>query len=133
MIQLTEDMETINELLHDPDVWPAIAPVGVKPFDFGIVPGVLFYLVNDGDGAIMFHHFRDGWKIHTAFPIAKRGKLAYEAIEQSIQAMFADGWVNIYAEIDRDLRHVRHAAVALGFKLIERGERNLYVRRNLDG
>lgn len=128
MITLTQDMEMVNSILHK--VWTEIAEG--EPFDVPPIFGVAYYLVNDGDGVICFHPFRDGLKIHPTILPEKRGKLAYQAIEESIQQAFEHGWTSIYAEIPTRLKHVIRFAKDLGFNLLESGERDLFVRRRLD-
>lgn len=125
MISLTQDMEIVNSILHK--VWDEIA-YG-EPFDVPSICGVVYYVVNDGDGIICFHPFRDGLKIHPTILPEKRGKLAYQAIEESIQRAFDHGWLTIYAEIPTRLKHVIRCAKDLGFNLLESGERELLVRR----
>lgn len=122
----------MNKILTDDDVWPAIAPKGVGPFQSMKLPEALYFLVNDGDGVIIYHPFRDGVKIHPNFLLEKRGGLAYKAIQESVQAIFEHGYSSIYAEIDKALRHVRFTAVSLQFTLLEKGSRYLYVRRRLN-
>lgn len=128
MITLTQDMDRVNSILHK--VWDEIADG--EPFDVPSILGVAYYLVNDGDGVICFHPFRDGLKIHPTILPEKRGKLAYQAIEESIQQAFEHGWITIYAEIPTRLKHVIRCAKTLGFNLLESGERDLLVRRKLD-
>lgn len=132
MIRETHDMDTVNSILQHPDIWADIAPRGTLPFDIGFVPGVMHHLVGDGDGVISYHLFRDGVKIHPNILPSKRGKQAYDAVEESIQMVFADAAQIIYCEIDPRLRHVIMFARALGFKWIEGGVREIYVRYKLD-
>ena len=132
MITRTFNMVMVNSILTHPDIWKHIAPIGVDPFDSPYKPDVLYYLVNDGDGIITFHKYRDGIKIHPNILPSKRGKQAYIAIEESIKLMFDTGWHSIYAEIDPRLRHVTMAARHLGFRLLESGDRDLFVRRKLN-
>lgn len=132
MIRLTLNAKEVDAVLHRPEIWSAIAPPGVAPFSVADGPSAKYFMVNDGDGVICFHKFRDGLKIHPNFLLEKRGDLAYKAIEESVQKMFSWGYSSIYAEIDPKLRHVRFAAVSLKFKLIEKNDRYLYVRRRLD-
>lgn len=132
MIELTRDMMAVNRILMDENVWPDIAPADVLPFHTTEVLDGLYFLVNDGDGVIIYHPFRDGMKIHPNFLLEKRGALAYKAIQESVQAIFAHGYSSIYAEIDKALRHVRFTAVSLQFTLLEKGSRYLYVRRSLN-
>ncbi len=130
MIELTNNMRLVNEILMNPLIWQDIAPKGVDPSElFSVaIPGALYFMVNQGDGVIIYHPFRDGMKIHPNFLLEKRGGLAYKAIEQSIQKIFSFGYQNIYAEIEVRLRHVRFTAVGLQFQLIEKGDRYLYQR-----
>ena len=128
MIRLTHDMDVVNSILHK--VWGEIDEG--DPFDVPSLLGVAYYVVNEGDGIICFHPFRDGLKIHPNILPEKRGKLAYEAIEESIQRAFDHGWLTIYAEIPARLKHVLRCAKDLGFNLLESGERDLFVRRRLD-
>lgn len=132
MIRQVFDMEQVNLVLTHPDIWMDIAPQHIEPFDTRYLPCVTYFMVNDDDGVILFHPFRDGTKIHPNILPAKRGKLAYEAVEESIQSMFEWGYSSIYAEIDPKLRHVTLFARRLGFRLLESGTRDLYIRRNLD-
>ena len=132
MIRQTFDMDAVNQVLTHPDIWKDIAPAGQIPFDAPYLPYVQYFLVNDDDGVIMFHQFRDGLKIHPNFLPSKRGRLAYIAVEESIQCMFNAGHQCIYAEIDPKLRHVVMFARQLGFRLLESGDRDLFIRRNLD-
>ena len=104
----------------------------MDPFDSPYKADVLYYIVNDGDGIITFHPFRDGLKIHPSILPSKRGKHAYQAVEEAIKLMFDSGWMHIYAEIDPRLRHVTLFARQLGFKLLESGDRDLFVRRKLN-
>ncbi len=132
MIRQTFDMYAVNQVLMHPDIWPDIALDGVEPFDTPYLPELMYLLVNDGDGVIIFHDFRDGIKIHPNFLPSKRGRLAYIAVEESIQLMFDQGCHSIYAEIDPKLRHVVMFARQLGFRLLESGDRDLFIRRKLD-
>lgn len=129
MIRMTQNMDIVNSILSIPDVWQDIAPRDVEPFDVPYDSNTVYFLVNDADGVIIYHPFRDGWKIHPNFTPRKRGKKAFQAIEQSIQAMFECGEHVIYAEIDRGLPHVIWAAHYFGFKRIESNDRDLFVRR----
>ena len=131
MIRQTFDMDAVNLVLTHPDVWKDIAPEDMDPFDTSYLPGMVYFLVNDGDGVIMFHAFKDGLKIHPNILPSKRGRLAYIAVEESIQSMFDAGHQCIYAEIDRRLRHVVMFARQLGFRLLESGDRDLFIRRRL--
>ena len=132
MIRQTFDMDAINSILHHPDIWKDIAPDGCEPFDTPYCPDILYYLVNDGDGVITVHPFRDSCKVHPNFPMNRRGKVAYDAVEEVCQKLFDLGYPSIYAEIDRKLRHVTLFARQLGFRLLESGNRDLFIRRNLD-
>lgn len=129
MITETRDMATVNEILRHPDIWKHITPEGIEPFDTPYFAHYIYHLVNDGDGVIIFHEFRDGLKIHPAILPSKRGKMAYQAVEDSIQIMFRRGVSNIYCEIEPKLKHVIRFAKALGFKLLESGDRDLLVRQ----
>ena len=113
-------MHAVNRILMDDSVWPDIAPEEVLPFRSELMPEALYFMVNDGDGVIIYHPFRGGVKIHPNFLLEKRGGVAYKAIEESIQVMFEHGHTSIYAEIDPKLRHVRFTAVGLKFTLIEK-------------
>lgn len=132
MIRQTFDMDIVNSVLQHPDIWKDIAPQGMQPFEAPYRPDVLYFLVNDGDGVITFHAFRDGLKIHPNILPSKRGKVAYDAVEESIKTVFENDWQCVYAEIDPKLRHVTLFARQLGFRLLESGSRNLFIRRNLD-
>lgn len=132
MIRQTFNMYAVNQVLTHPDIWKDIAPEDVAPFDTPYLPGVVYFLVNDDDGVIMFYAFRDGFKIHPNILPSKRGRLAYIAVEESIQCMFNAGHQCIYAEIDPKLRHVVMFAKQLGFRLLELGDRDLFIRRKLD-
>ena len=132
MITQIDNMDIVNSILSHPDIWSSIAPMGVEPFEVAYIPGVIYLLVNDGDGIIAFHPFRDGMKIHPNFPKKNRGKLAYLAVEDACQMMFRSGYVSLYAEIDRSLTHVVRFAKNLGFNLLESGDRDVFIRRKLD-
>ena len=133
MITLTDNMDAVNAILQHPDIWKNIAPPGVEPFDTPFRPDVLYFLVNDGDGVITFGTFRDGVKIHPNILPDKRGRIAYQAVEESVQTVFAEGVDSVYAEIPHALRNVTLFARQLGFKLIESGKaEDLFIRRNLD-
>lgn len=132
VITLTYNMAIVNSILQHPDIWKDIAPEGVVPFDICAVPGVVHFLVNDGNGVISFQQFRDGVKIHPNIVPSKRGKRAYAAIEESIQLAFESGCPCIYAEIEPRLKHVSMLARKLGFNLLESGERDLFIKRKLD-
>ena len=132
MIRRTYDMDMVNSILQHPDIWRDIAPEGIEPFDPPYLPSVLYFIVNDGDGVITFHAFRDGLLIHPNILPSKRGKLAYDAVEESIQMVFEAGWSCIYAEIYPKLRHVVMFARTLGFRLLESGKRDLFIRRLLN-
>ncbi|MCH8134755.1 MAG: hypothetical protein IIB77_02105 [Proteobacteria bacterium] len=132
MISLTTNMDAVNAILQHPDIWPDIAG-GIAPFDTPFLPHVLYFLVNDGDGVITFHDYRDGLKIHPNILPSKRGKLAYDAVEEAVQTVFSRGCPCVYAEIPRLLRNVTLFARQLGFNLLETGKAvDLFVRRNLD-
>ena len=131
MIRQTFDMDQVNMILTHPDIWKDIAPDSMAPFNVPYVSDVVYFIVNDGDGVIVFHGFRDGLKIHPNILPSKRGRLAYIAVEESIQCMFDKGCACIYAEIDPQLRHVTLFARQLGFRLLESGDRNLFIRRRL--
>lgn len=130
MIRLTRDMAAVNRILMDLTVWPDIAPRGMRPTELFSepLPDALYFMVNQGDGVIIYHPFRDGMKIHPNFLLEKRGGVAYKAIEESVQIMFEHGHSSIYAEIAPELRNVRFTAVGLKFKLIEKDDRYLYQR-----
>jgi len=132
LIQITENMEIVNSIYHHPQIWPDIVPDGVEMFDVPYQPNLLYLLVNECDGVIVLHSFRDGYKIHPNFLPEKRGKTAYEAIDQAVRFMFETGANVIYAEIDPKLRHVTRCAVHNQFLLLERNERHLYARRKLN-
>ncbi len=132
MIRQTFDMEQVNMVLTHPDIWKDVAPLHIEPFETPYLSEVLYFMVNDGDGVIMFHGFRDGLKIHPNILPNKRGKLAYIAVEESIRYVFDEGCACIYAEIDPKLRHVTLFARRLGFRLLESGEKDLFIRRKLD-
>ena len=131
MIQQTFDMDAVNLVLTNPEIWKDIAPQHMTPFDTLYLPNVTYFIVNDGDGVILFHCFRDGFKIHPNILPSKRGRLAYIAVEESIQCMFEDGCMSVYAEIDPKLRHVVMFARQLGFRLLESETRDLFIRRRL--
>ena len=132
MIQQTVDMEMVNSILSDPGIWPHIAPEGMEPFDTPYMPGLIYFLVNETDGVIVFHPFGDGLKIHPNIVPSKRGKLAYIAVEESIQRMFDSGWSSIYCEIPVRFKHVMWFAKALGFKSMNTDDPQLLVRYKLD-
>ena len=132
MIRQTYDMEQVNMVLAHPDIWKDIAPANAVPFDTPYLPNVTYFMVNDDDGVIMFHPFRDGMKIHPNIVPAKRGRIAYIAVEEACQSMFDADVLSIYAEIDRKLRHVTLFARRLGFRLLESGDRDLFIRRRLN-
>lgn len=131
VITLTYNMEIVNSILQHPDIWKDIAPKGVEPFDIWDLPNQVYFLINDGDGVVVVHPFRDGCKIHPTILPDKRGKLAYKAVEEICQNLFDYGYASIYAEIDPKLRHVVMFARHLGFGLLESGARDLFIRRNL--
>lgn len=130
MIRPTQDMTEVNRILHHPSIWKDIADG--EPFDTPYLPDVLYLMVNNDEGVITFHRFRDGLKIHPNILPEKRGKMAYQAVEDAIQYVFSLGWTTIYAEIDVRLRHVIRFAKDLGFNSIDVGSRNLLTRRRLD-
>lgn len=132
VIKATNDMDIVNEIFAIPEIWDAIAPEGEDQFDIPYDPEIVHFLVNDRDGVISFHSFRDGVKIHPAIVPSKRGKIAYEAVEAACVEMHARGYRNIYAEIDRSLRHVIRFAKQLGFRHLASRDRDLLVRRKLD-
>lgn len=132
MIRQTYDMEQVSMVLAHPAIWKDIAPANAVPFDAPYLPNVVYFMVNDGDGVIMFHPFRDGVKIHPNILPSKRGRIAYIAVEESIKSMFDEGYESIYAEIDYKLKHVIRFAKHLKFKHLEDGDRLLLIRRNLD-
>ena len=132
VITLTYNMEIVNSILQHPDIWKDIAPDGVEPFDIWDLPNQVYFLINDGDGVVIVHPFKDSCKIHPTILPDKRGKLAYEAVEEVCQNLFDYGYASIYAEIDPNLRHVVMFARKLGFRLLESGNRDLFIRRNLD-
>lgn len=112
------DLSRLNQILHHPDIWPEISG-GVEPFY--VEPLDDWEYVWCEGGVIIFHPYRDGMKIHPNFLPDYRGKKAFEEIERTLQK-----YSRVYAEIDKDLRHVNWAARFMGFRLIETGERNLY-------
>lgn len=132
MINLSRNMDIISSILWKPEIWAEIAPQGIEPFSIPYQEDCRYYLVNDTDGVVIFHPYMDGLKIHANFPKEKRGRKAYEALEESIQAVFRDGVPCVYAEVDKHLTHVIRCAMALGFKKIESGDRVLMVRRKLN-
>ncbi len=132
MITQTYNMDIVNSILSHPDIWPEIAPDGVEPFEVSYMPEVLYFVMNDGDGIILFHPFMDGTKIHPNILPEKRGKAAYKAIDEAIETMFKRGIDTIYAEIHPKLKHVISFAKSLGFRLLSTNDRHLFVRRNLD-
>ena len=129
MITSTTNMDIVNSILSIPEIWNEISPEGVEPFDVPYEPGVVYFLINDIDGVVIYHQYRDGLKIHPNVVPGRRGKEAFQAIEETIQAMFALGHRVIYAEIDPTLKHLVWTAKHMGFRLIEQGERDLFVRR----
>lgn len=133
MITETYDMDIVNQVFQHPDIWKHIAPADIEPFDVPIMANCIYHLVNDGDGVIVYHWFRDGLKIHPSILPEKRGKMAYQAVEDSIQMVIDQCARTIYCEIDADLKHVIRFAKALKFRVIETGDRILLVRRKLDG
>ena len=131
MITQTQNMDLVNSILRDPGIWYDIAPQGVEPFDSTYSTGLVYFLVNETDGVIIYHPFRDGMKIHPNIIPGKRGKKTFDAIEQSIQRVL-EYYHCIYAEIDPALRHVTWLARHLGFTLLEHNDRDLFVRRKYD-
>ena len=131
MISETENMELVNSILRDPGIWPNISG-GMAEFDTPYLPECLYFLVNECDGVIIFDPFANGLRIHPNILPEKRGKLAYQAVEESIQAVFEMGYVNIYAQIDVELRHIIRFAKDLGFKVLATGPKVLLVRRKMD-
>lgn len=131
MITLTEDMEVVNSILQNAEIWKDIADEGVAPFDIPHKPELLYYLVNKTEGVIIVHTFREGCKIHPNILPDKRGVSAYKAVEEVCQELFALGIPSIYAEIDRQLKHVSLFARHLGFKMIGLRDRGLFIRTNL--
>lgn len=132
MIRVTYDLDIVNSILQHPDIWKDIAPEGAAPYDIWCRPNMLYFLVNDGDGVIIFHKFRDGLKIHPNILPSKRGKAAYDAVEESIRLVFESGCACVYGEIDPNLKHVTLFAKRLGFKLLESGDEQLFIRRSLN-
>ena len=132
MIRETRNMDIVNSILTIPEIWKDIAPEGIDAFDMPYDSDFLYYMANDSDGVIIFHPYRDGLKIHPNFIPDRRGKAAYRAIDESIQSVFERGVTSVYAEINRNLKHVIRCAKALGFSLLESGERDLLVRYKLD-
>ena len=116
------DSLTLDSILHHPAIWPKIAPEGIEPFS--VEPRENWVCWWADGGVIIFHPFRDGMKIHPNFLPGFRGRNAYEAIRQSVESLH----VPVYAEIDRESRHLRVTAMHLGFELIERNERDLFRR-----
>ena len=132
MITQTTDMDIVSSILSDPSIWYSISPDGVEPFDVPYDSQCTYFLLDDSAGVVIFHPFRGGAKVHPNILPQYRGKLAFKAVEQCIQAMFGNGYQGIYAEIDPKLRHVTMFARQLGFRLLESGSRDLYVRWRLD-
>jgi len=128
VIYQTYNMEVVNSILAHPSIWPEISDVPL--FDVPYHPDCVYFLM-DG-GVIIFHPFKDGMKIHPNVLPEKRGKAAYEAVEASIQEMFSRGYHSIYCEIALELRHIIRFAKDLGFRLLERGDRDVMVRRRMD-
>lgn len=131
MIKQTHNMARVNAVLSHPDIWRDVAPEGCAVFDIPYDPSCTYFMVNGYEGVIIFHPFRDGVKIHPNILPEYRGKAAYRSIEAACQAIFEQSR-NIYAEIDVELRHVTLCARHLGFRLLERGDRDIYIRRKLD-
>lgn len=128
MIYQTYDMEAVNAILGHPAIWDEISTVPI--FDVPYMPECVYFLM-DG-GVIIFHPFADGMKIHANILPEKRGKLAYDAVDEACKEMFRRGYHSIYCEIDVRLRHVMRFAKHLGFRLLHRGERDVLVRRRMD-
>lgn len=131
MISQTTNMDLVNSILQTPDIWRAISPAGVEPFDSEYMSDCLYFVVNEADGVIIYHEYRDGLKIHPNIIPSRRGKKAFAAIEQSIQWVFDYNCRHIYAEIDPKLKHITWLARQLDFVLLERNDRDLFVRRKL--
>ncbi len=132
MIRQTNDMEAVNGILAHPDIWSQVAPEGIETFNMPYFGEWLYFIVNEDEGVIIFHPYLDGWKIHPNIIPERRGKAAFRAIDESVKAVFEMGCHSVYAEIDRSLKHVTWAAKQLGFNLLKSGDRDLFVRRNLD-
>lgn len=128
MISLTQNMDIVTTILWTPEIWDAISVEGTEKFHVPYQDDCMYYLVNDTQGVVIFHPFKDGLKIHPNFPKKHRGKVAYKAIEQSIQDVFRQGCGVVYAEVEPELKHVIWCAKALGFKSMD----GLLVRRKLD-
>ena len=124
-------MDLVNSILTHPDIWADISG-GLPEFDAPYMPNCLYFMVNDGDGVIIYNPFLDGMEIHPNFIPEKRGKYAYQAIEQTIQTVFSMGYKSIYAEIDVELIHVIRCAKHLGFNQLKVDNNVLLVRRKLD-
>ncbi len=133
MISDCASMDMVNSIFQHPDIWPVISPPNTALFDVSYEDGHIYHLVNDGDGIIFYHEFRDGMKIHPNILPNKRGKLAYEAVEESIQKVFELGYRSIYCEIAVELKHIIRFARALDFNWIESNDRELFIRCKLDG
>ena len=132
LITETDNMELVNSILCQPEIWRDIAPVGTEPFDTPYQPGFLYFLVNEVDGVIIYHPFLDGLKIHPNIIPEKRGKTAFDAVEESIQVVFDMGCKSIYAEIPPRFKHIVRFARQLQFVPCEYDGRDILVRRNLD-
>jgi len=132
VITETHNMDIVNSILQHPKIWADIAPRGITAFDIWHKPGLVYHLVGDGDGVIIYNPYRDGVEIHPNILPKHRGKQAYKAVEKSIQMVFGCGIRAIYCEIDPCLRHVTMFARALGFKRMEHKDRDLFVRFKLD-
>ena len=130
MITRTFNADLVNSILSDPVIWEAISPVPY--FESPHLPECLYFMVNEGDGVIIAHPFRDSLKLHPNILPKYRGRIGYQAIEDTCQELFAMGYPCIYVEIDRSLRHIALCARQLGFKLLESNERDIFIRRNLD-
>lgn len=132
MITMTCDMDMVSSILWRDEIWEVIAPKGTERFSIPYQDECFYFLVNEGDGVIIFHPFEDGVKIHPNILPEKRGKKAYKAIEESVREVFEMGYRNVYAEIPKELKHVIWCAKALGFKTLQSGDKHLLVRRRLD-
>lgn len=130
VITATRNMDVVNEILSVPEIWEAISD-GIPLFEMPYMPDVTYFLVNERDGVIIFHPFRDGVKIHPNIVPEKRGRLAYQAVEAACQEMHKI-YRNIYAEIAPELVHIIRFAKHLGFRHLQSGDRELLVRRRLD-
>ena len=133
MISETCNMDLVNSILRVPEIWSAVSDEHTSiPFDTPYVRGCTYFLVNEVDGVIIFNPFRDGVEIHPNILPLKRGKDAYQAIEDSIQEMFKRGHSSIYAQIAVELKNVIQAAKHSGFRLLESSDREIFIRRRLN-